>query len=292
MQVNEFETSAAGRSRTHPDLADLPGGPEAGTDLSEPFIDPLELEALALILEHSLKVHTNEQFFCWSQGLLQNLIRHEVLICALRKGDSASFHVDSFSSSVSDPALLSGLFSRDMMLVPLIIKAWEENRFQPVFLDLGKEDAAVNSNLGQELTRMGASEILVHGTYDTFGRPASFFIFGCQAGSIAARQHHLAALLVPSLHAAWVHTQFSGPASPGQAKGQAGNDLLTSREQEILGWIYRGKSNIEIGMILGISPLTVKNHVQKILRRLDVMNRTQAVGKALALRILDNSLAR
>jgi DNA-binding CsgD family transcriptional regulator len=40
-------------------------------------------------------------------------------------------------------------------------------------------------------------------------------------------------------------------------------------------------------MILKISPLTVKNHVQKILRKLDVLNRTQAVGKALALRVLN-----
>jgi len=47
-----------------------------------------------------------------------------------------------------------------------------------------------------------------------------------------------------------------------------------------------GKSNIEIGTILTISPLTVKNHVQKILRKLNVQNRTQAVGRALALRIL------
>ncbi|MEO8165670.1 MAG: transcriptional regulator EpsA, partial [Betaproteobacteria bacterium] len=31
---------------------------------------------------------------------------------------------------------------------------------------------------------------------------------------------------------------------------------------------------------------TVKNHVQKILRKLDVVNRAQAVGKALELRIL------
>jgi len=38
--------------------------------------------------------------------------------------------------------------------------------------------------------------------------------------------------------------------------------------------------------ILEISPLTVKNHVQKILRKLNVQNRTQAVGKAMALRIL------
>ena len=59
--------------------------------------------------------------------------------------------------------------------------------------------------------------------------------------------------------------------------------VLTRREHEILGWIYHGKTNIEIGMILRISPLTVKNHVQKILRKLNVVNRTQAVGKALGL---------
>ena len=44
---------------------------------------------------------------------------------------------------------------------------------------------------------------------------------------------------------------------------------------------------IEIGMILEISPLTVKNHVQKTLRKLNVLNRTQAVGRALALRIVN-----
>ena len=67
-----------------------------------------------------------------------------------------------------------------------------------------------------------------------------------------------------------------------------GVPVLTPREQQILQWIYHGKSNIEIGMILGISSLTVKNHVQKILRRLNVQNRTQAVGRALSLRILAN----
>jgi DNA-binding CsgD family transcriptional regulator len=61
---------------------------------------------------------------------------------------------------------------------------------------------------------------------------------------------------------------------------------VTPREQEILRWIYQGKSNFEIGAILSISPLTVKNHVQKILRKLNVVNRAQAVGKALELRIL------
>ena len=51
--------------------------------------------------------------------------------------------------------------------------------------------------------------------------------------------------------------------------------------------VARGLNNTEIAGTLGLSPLTAKNHVQKILRKLNVLNRTQAVGKALALRILN-----
>ena len=58
------------------------------------------------------------------------------------------------------------------------------------------------------------------------------------------------------------------------------NEALSAREAEILRWISLGKTNPEIGSILGISSFTVKNHVQRILRKLDVINRTQAVGKS------------
>ena len=92
--------------------------------------------------------------------------------------------------------------------------------------------------------------------------------------------------MIPFLHAAWIRTQVNWQAQ-GHGVKQAEAGLVTVREREVLEWIYRGKSNIEIGMILSISPLTVKNHVQKILRKLNVLNRTQAVGKALALRILN-----
>jgi DNA-binding NarL/FixJ family response regulator len=101
------------------------------------------------------------------------------------------------------------------------------------------------------------------------------------------RQVHCVELIVPFLHQAWVRTQIDRPAESAGVH-IAGAGLLTSREQEVLKWVHLGKSNIEIGTILEISPLTVKNHVQKILRKLNVQNRTQAVVKALALRILNN----
>ncbi len=50
---------------------------------------------------------------------------------------------------------------------------------------------------------------------------------------------------------------------------------LTKREQEILSLIAAGKSNIEIGQTLYISPGTVRVHVHAILQKLGLRDRTQ-----------------
>jgi len=54
---------------------------------------------------------------------------------------------------------------------------------------------------------------------------------------------------------------------------------LSAREHEILDWVRLGKTNEEIGRILDISAFTVKNHLQRIYRKMDVLNRAQAIGK-------------
>ena len=248
--------------------------------------DPLEAESLMLNIDASLRVHARPQFFSWTQGLLQNMIKHELLICALRNGEPLLFHVDSFATSPVEPAPFSEMFRRDTSLVPHLIKTWEDNYFRPVVVDTGNGSQFAQAPLARELSRIGTSGVLAHGTYDVFGKVASFFVFASKPPlSAAERQSYFAELLVPFLHLAWVRTQVSRPASEGGASPGA-PALLTVREQEILRWIHLGKSNIEIGAILGISPLTVKNHVQKILRKLNVQNRAQAVGRGLALRIL------
>ena len=47
----------------------------------------------------------------------------------------------------------------------------------------------------------------------------------------------------------------------------------------ILHWVKTGKTNFEIGIILTISPNTVKNHLKRIFQKLDVSCRAQAVAK-------------
>jgi DNA-binding CsgD family transcriptional regulator len=55
---------------------------------------------------------------------------------------------------------------------------------------------------------------------------------------------------------------------------------LTSREREVLGWLARGKSNAQIGTILGISAATVGKHLEHIYPKLGVENRTAAASFA------------
>ncbi|MBX3084184.1 MAG: response regulator transcription factor [Anaerolineae bacterium] len=57
--------------------------------------------------------------------------------------------------------------------------------------------------------------------------------------------------------------------------------LLTHREREILKYIVKGNANSEIASILGVSPATIKNHLNNIFTKLQVTNRTEAAMYAL-----------
>ena len=56
---------------------------------------------------------------------------------------------------------------------------------------------------------------------------------------------------------------------------------LTAREAELLYWLSKGRSNREIGIILGISGRTVAKHLQHVFEKMDVETRHAAVVKAL-----------
>lgn len=55
---------------------------------------------------------------------------------------------------------------------------------------------------------------------------------------------------------------------------------LTMRESEVLAWIAKGKSNRDIGEILGLSSRTVNKHLEQIYVKLGVENRASAAVKA------------
>jgi DNA-binding NarL/FixJ family response regulator len=61
---------------------------------------------------------------------------------------------------------------------------------------------------------------------------------------------------------------------------------LTPRESEIAAWLTPGQSNWEISVISGVSVRTVEKHVERILQKLNVENRTAAVVALVERRLL------
>ena len=83
------------------------------------------------------------------------------------------------------------------------------------------------------------------------------------------------ALLAPSITRRLVE-RFAGQ-QPAAAEVSADLSTLTPRELEVLGLIARGLSNAELAAELTLSEATVKTHVARILAKLQLRDRVQAV---------------
>ncbi|MFN5047331.1 response regulator [Roseateles sp.] len=57
---------------------------------------------------------------------------------------------------------------------------------------------------------------------------------------------------------------------------------LTAREAEVLYWVVKGKTNADIGDILGSSPRTVQKHLEHVFEKLGVETRTAAAALAMS----------
>jgi DNA-binding NarL/FixJ family response regulator len=84
------------------------------------------------------------------------------------------------------------------------------------------------------------------------------------------------ALLAPSVTRRLLDT-FAHRLPSTDATARAATADLTEREREVLGLIAAGKSNAEIADELVVSETTVKTHVSRVLMKLDLRDRVQAV---------------
>jgi DNA-binding NarL/FixJ family response regulator len=83
------------------------------------------------------------------------------------------------------------------------------------------------------------------------------------------------ALLAPTVTRRLI-AEFARMGAPRGPDGRRA-EKLTERESEVLGLVARGLSNAEIAAELVVAEQTVKTHVGRILTKLDLRDRTQAV---------------
>ena len=126
--------------------------------------------------------------------------------------------------------------------------------------------------------------------YDALRAGASGFLLkDAPANQLAAGVRMVAAgdaLLAPSITRRLIE-EFT--ATPPDASAPPGLDELTPRELEVFRLVAQGKSNAEIAAELIIGETTVKTHVTRIMMKLGVRDRVQAVVLAYELGVVTPS---
>jgi DNA-binding CsgD family transcriptional regulator len=79
-------------------------------------------------------------------------------------------------------------------------------------------------------------------------------------------------------------------ASPDRSSARSRRtrcDRLSGKERLVLAELARGNSTDEIGVVLSVSPHTVRTHVKNLMRKLGARTRAHAVAIALSERAID-----
>jgi two-component system NarL family response regulator len=89
-------------------------------------------------------------------------------------------------------------------------------------------------------------------------------------------------MLVQAIRAVHAGNRWLAPAIRKQFDDRALRQQLTAREVEVLKLLARGLTNREIANVYGISASTVKNHLNSVMAKLEVADRTEAVSFCLS----------
>jgi transcriptional regulator EpsA len=240
-------------------------------------------EHLLRAIESSQVVRSRGQLFMWAQGQLQALAPHGLMTCVVFNDQREVMQTQCLQGVVLDEAVLTRLNDPADGFTVRVARHCRE--FGLRSFDFFADHASVApqwQGLVQEWDDLNMGHAMFLDTGPLAGGLSSFFgVLGLKHKP-DLMQHMLMRALLPQLHVALLRVQHyttldipdtAAVAEPVEAP------TLTDRQLEILHWVRQGKTNFEIALILDISVLTVKNHLQKLFKRLNVHNRVQAVAR-------------
>ena len=172
----------------------------------------------------------------------------------------------------------------------MLFQQWLAMGRKPLRLDArGLSVAWTHSGLADPAARwlMGMSGVVLQGIQDQRGSNDALYAFFSREAHPPSDDDQALKFIVPLLDVAIrqvesparsVQAETSRMPAQDQLPDDGQSDELSEREAEIMKWVAMGKTNLEIGSILNLSSFTVKNHMQRIFKKLDVFNRAQAVS--------------
>ena len=231
------------------------------------------------LIEPLMQVRTARRFQNWAEVELQHVLPHERMACGVGPMTARGLLAPRVLTSNFPEGYIDSLRRRGGGIETPVMARWRRE-YRPQLFDAEQPFFKCDPGWVRDFRDQGMRNCLSHGVKDVTGDGSSYFSFCRVPGSVGPRHGFLLDLLVPHMHIAlgriFAKDEARRNASP------TGLSRLTEREYDVLTWMKHGKTNWEIGELLRLSTLTVKTHVQRILTKLQVSNRTQAVAKVIA----------
>jgi transcriptional regulator EpsA len=232
------------------------------------------------LLHESIKVRSHCEFLLWSQGDIQQFLPHDIMISAWGDFSLGLIYFDIVSA-------IPGVRTDQIhcsTLVPLLKRLFNywNNKSRAPFIfkmdaDLFKENEFGCNKLNSHFKDMRSA--LIHGIKDVRGQHDCLYVLLSASATMPDTSPTMLEAFLPYIDSSLRQLDHLPEQSQSAVSAEVLTEPLSPRELEIMEWVQNGKTNFEIGMILDISAFTVKNHLQRIFRKLDVMNRAQAVAK-------------
>jgi transcriptional regulator EpsA len=246
-------------------------------------------EAMVRVVETASGVRRRYQFFIWTQAYFKVLLPHRIAVCGAWQRPRRAMVFEVFQSVVVAPEAIAAFTDEDSPLMEHLMQRWVDQQCRPQRV-LTRDLAAVGLAAAAPLVAAGVVEMMLHGVSrpQRAGDLASLFLFAEPQQAVSDEQLAYFGMVMPHLHSTYLRMQSGerelnvAPAALTAPKSAPAKAVLSQRERQILMLVREGKSNLQIGEQLGISALTVKNHIQKILRKLGASNRAQAVSRAIS----------
>jgi transcriptional regulator EpsA len=243
-----------------------------------------EQTSLWRALESAMAVRHRGQLFLWTQGQLQALIPHEVMVGLRLDQDHGVAYADCMQGVPIESSILDTLSHPKTGLVARVAHHCREIGLSLIGVSCDEADSTHPLHaFVDELTSLGLGHALFQAS-GPLSEGSSFFALLRLKEKPTNRHALIFQVLFPHLHVAFSRVQLHGAIDPLDVQAEEDDSELTERQIEILHWVKLGKTNFEIAQILDISALTVKNHMQKLFKKLNVHNRAQAVAKVMSMR--------
>ncbi|MHB1054193.1 MAG: XrtB/PEP-CTERM-associated transcriptional regulator EpsA [Thiobacillus sp.] len=235
---------------------------------------------LARILLASRRVSLRHHFFSWAHGPVQSLIPHEILLCGLADESGYLLHERFTACRYFKDDHYHRVIHPGDGLINQLAQEWH-SASEPRLIAAQHDEAG---GWNARLTDLELKNVAFHGMGWLNGQIKGYASFSRVRAPFDGRLALYIDILLPPLLATLARVLANEARMHSHSKRPTG--LITAREVEVLTWVRDGKTNDEIAAILGLSMLTVKNHLRHAMKKLVVRTRGQAVAKAIALGFL------